>query len=304
MALLAGRLAALNRRGPREPCPLRYLAIGLGGGLLMVSGESQLALINNKPPQLFGLLSCCALFLGMAILLLAATPVRPPEAVRRLAARLRLPLVTLAVLLATLWVLYFVGTTYSAFAQPPKDAYYNDVISFSHVGAELVLAGQNPYTSDAEFRTALQSFPHALPSPLRGPLFSKTYDYPHYPLVASVTKRYAAGDPSVQQAFDPATLHSYPALSFLIYVPLFWLGLPNTMALNALVLISLLVAAAWGTPRSLRFGVWATLLASSFLIFYTLGGSFEAVAFLPALLAWRWRERRVLSPVCWERPAR
>jgi hypothetical protein len=102
IALLARRLAALNRRGPREPFPLRYLAIGLGGGLLVVSGESQLALIYNNPPQLFGLLSCCALFLGMAILLLAATPVRPPEAVRRLAARLRLPLVTLAVLLATL----------------------------------------------------------------------------------------------------------------------------------------------------------------------------------------------------------
>ena len=94
MALLAGRLAALNRRGPREPFPLRYLAIGLGGGLLVVSGESQLALIYSKPPQLFGLLSCCALFLGMAILLLAASPVRPPEALRRLAARLRLPLVT------------------------------------------------------------------------------------------------------------------------------------------------------------------------------------------------------------------
>ena len=219
MALLAGRLAALNRRGPREPFPLRYLAIGLGGGLLVVSGESQLALIYNKPPQLFGLLSCCALFLGMAILLLAASPVRPPEALRRLAARLRLPLVTLAVLLATLWVLYFVGTTYSAFAQPPKDAYYNDVISFSHVGAELVLAGQNPYTSDAEFRTALQRFPHALPSPLRGEPFGLTYDYPHYPLVASVTKRYAAGDPSVQQAFDPATLHSYPALTYLLYAP-------------------------------------------------------------------------------------
>src|SRR5579885_2775136 len=120
MTALAGRLAALNRRWSPSPFPLRYLAIGLGSGLLLVSGESQLALIYNKPPQLFGLLSCVALFAGMAILLLAALAVQPPEALRRLAVRLRLPLVAITVLLATLWLLFFIGTTYSALGQPPK----------------------------------------------------------------------------------------------------------------------------------------------------------------------------------------
>jgi len=153
--------------------------------------------------------------------------------------------------LAVLWLLFFVGTTYSAFSQPPKEAYYNDAISFSHVGAELVLAGQNPYTSDDEFRTALQRFPHALPSPSRGQPFGTTYDYPHYPLVAAITKRSAAGDPGVQQAFDPATLHSYPALTFVLYAPVV-LATGNILWVHLLAYLILLGWLIWQASGKLR----------------------------------------------------
>jgi len=33
-------------------------------------------------------------------------------------------------------------------------------------------------------------------------------------------------------AFDPRTLHSYPALSFLIYALALWLGVPNILLVN------------------------------------------------------------------------
>ncbi len=296
MALLAERLSALNRRGPRAPFPPRYLAIGLGSGLLLVSGESQLALIYARTPQIFGLLSCCALFAGMAILILAAMPIRPPERLRRLATRLRLPLVTLTVLLAALWLLFFVGTTYTAFSQPAEEAYYNDVISFSHAGAELVLAGQNPYTSDAAFRAALERFPHALPSPLRGQPFGTTYDYPHYPLVVEITGRYVAGDPAVQRAFDPATLHSYPALTYLLYAPVV-LATGNILWLHLLVYLVLLGWLIWQAPGRLR--VPAALVACTVVTIprYSLMVDNEILCIALVLAAWHWRNTRWLGPL-------
>jgi uncharacterized membrane protein len=43
--------------------------------------------------------------------------------------------------------------------------------------------------------------------------------------------------------------------------------------------------------------VWLLLLAGSLLVFWTLRGSFEVIALLPAILAWRTLDRRWLSPV-------
>jgi hypothetical protein len=96
---------------------------------------------------------------------------------------------------------------------------------------------------------------------------------------------------------DPASMHSYPALAFLVYVPGVWAGLPTTMLTSLLLLVAFLLAAVWGAPRALWMPVAMLLLADSLLVILTLRGSFDLIALLPALVAWRLLERRRLSPL-------
>jgi uncharacterized membrane protein len=64
-----------------------------------------------------------------------------------------------------------------------------------------------------------------------------------------------------------------------------------------LLLVAFLLAAVWGAPRKLWMPVAVLLLADSLLVILTLRGSFDLIALLPALVAWRLLERRRLSPL-------
>jgi hypothetical protein len=178
--------------------------------------------------------------------------------------------------------------------------YTSDAAAFNHFNAQLVLQGINPYTADGRFWHAIAEFPHVGATPLkRGRYQGAAYD-PYGPglgqIVSDVQQELA--HPELRgPEYDPATLHSYPALAFLVYVPNVWAGLPSTAPTGVLFLLLLGIAACFRAPSTFRPYLALILLANQFLILGALRGEFEPVAYLLAILAWRLDRHRRLSPV-------
>ena len=95
----------------------------------------------------------------------------------------------------------------------------------------------------------------------------------------------------------PVTTLSYPALSFLVYVPLLWWGLSSQVAIwvNVVAWISAIAVAWWALPRALR--PLAIVLGSlSIYTGFAVGGVTDAI-YVPLLIVavrrWdRWRDTR------------
>jgi hypothetical protein len=179
----------------------------------------------------------------------------------------------------------------------PARYYVTDVVGFTDECARLTLSGHNPYTSPTGFVEALRRFPHVTPSPLRGQPFGVGGDYPAHSLVVAEERRYLAQPAATPGAFDPRTLTSYPALSFLLYAPLIWLGLPDILLLNLLVFIALAVWLVARAPRPERLWTSLTLSAALPLLLFSLTADTEVVALAFILIAWRWRKRRWVSAI-------
>jgi hypothetical protein len=178
--------------------------------------------------------------------------------------------------------------------------YTSDAAAFNHFNAQLVLAGIDPYTADGRFWHAIAEFPHAGATPLeRGRYQGAAYD-PYGPslsqIVSDVQQELAHPEERGPE-YDPATLHSYPALAFLVYVPSVWAGWPSTAPTGLLFLLLFGIAAAWSAPAAVRPYLILIFLANQFLILGALRGEFEPVAYLLAILAWRLDNHRRLSPI-------
>src|SRR5579859_3094840 len=180
---------------------------------------------------------------------------------------------------------------------PPSQAYPTDAISFAHADAALVLAGANPYTADADFTRVLRNYPHTLATPLRGRIFGTGYDYPADARILAVQRRYIANPSDVASAFDPATLHSYPALSFLLCVPLLAVGLRNILLPHLLIYLGLLIWLVRLAPPGFRR--WAALAAgaNAIVLGYSFLGDAQGICLAFLLAAWHFRERRWLGPI-------
>jgi uncharacterized membrane protein len=134
-------------------------------------------------------------------------------------------------------------------------------------------------------------------TPLRLGALAHTEDYPPLQWLRAAAQR-AASDPAAGSGiFDPRTLHSYPALSFLLDVPLLAAGITNVLVLNLFVYCALFGWLVWQAPVGWRH--WAALAAASGLI--TVGASLftetEVICVAFILLAWHYRERLVVSAV-------
>jgi hypothetical protein len=253
-------------------------------------------LVGEAQVGIHALLIAALFLVGAALLLAAATrttPWRPasrPSRRYRLASSGVLAAVSLAAVVTLAVVLGF-----ALFSASITRIYDSDAAAFNQFNAELVLRGHNPYTADAIFWDAIRQFPYAGATPLRaGRYATSVYGPSLRQLVRDVQAELA--NPALRgPEFAPASLHSYPALAFLVYVPGVWLGLPTTLATSALFTALFLLAAGWGAPRGARLWVGTLLLANTLFVFWTLRGSFEVVALLPALLAWRMLDRRWLS---------
>ncbi|HEX8032622.1 MAG TPA: hypothetical protein VF510_02185, partial [Ktedonobacterales bacterium] len=241
------------------------------------------------------LLPALCLFGGIGVLLAAVLIPAPWRPIRLSSRGWRISsLAILAVL--TLSVVISLGLV-GAILFSGTPVYNSDAAAFNHYNAELVSRGINPYTADDRFWDAIQQFPAVGATPLRRGLYAHSVYGPDLSQVVRGVRAELA-DPSRRgPEFSAASLHSYPALAFLIDLPSVWLGLPCTGYTLLIFAIGLLLAAGWDAPPGQRMLVWLVLLSNQFLLVGALRGSFEAAALLPALLAWRFLDRRWLSPI-------
>ena len=273
----------------------RYGLIILGGSLLMFAGSNRVTGATNgivKPQEILVMLAALA---GLSSLIAAGAYFSAPRSWYRVYSWMRYPLYAVGLLLALGTLLTFAGTLELA-VQPAAQVYENDVLAFTHVNAKLVLAGRNPYTSNSAFADALRQFPEGYPSPLRGGILGTGDDPPSFAEIKAIRKLYLADPQAARGALDPRTLHSYPALSFLLYVPFFWAGLPNILWLNVLVCWGVLIWIAWQAPRSWRAGA-LFVAGTGVCILYSLPVDTEIICIALLLVAWHLRNRKWWGPV-------
>jgi hypothetical protein len=280
-----------------QGAPTRYGLVIMGGGLLMFAGSNRVigATAGLIKPQV--VLVVLASIAGLVSLIIAASsPFRAPQTWYRHYRWVRYPIYTCGLYLILGTFVTFTGTLSLALQPTASQVYHNDVLSFTHINAELVLSGRNPYTTDSAFRVALERYPLALPSPLRGGILGTGYEPPSLNEIDMLRKLYIASPQATRGALDPRTLHSYPALSFLLYVPFLWAGLPNILLLNLLICVGVLVWIAWQAPSAWRL---AALFAAGtgFCIVYSLPVDTEIACIALLLAAWHLRERKWLAPV-------
>ncbi len=272
--------------------PRMYALIGLGGFLLFVGDYLSIVVEQAHHLTLAAPVTFVASAVGLLALLGAA---RAPGATRdesrwELAGRALMTVMMAAMAFASF--LLVIAGLYAVLFEQPSGAYLNDVISFSAANAHAVLAGRNPYTDDANFIPTLIAYPHAPATPIQGPIFGHGYNYPLQTYVFTIDKAYLHDPHRYATAFDPRTLHSYPALAFLIYVPLFLVGIQNVMWLNLAAYLALMLWLVSLAPRSERPWVAFTGLAALTVSFGSLLLETELICLLFLLPAWRLRDRR------------
>lgn len=276
--------------------PPRYMLIVLGSGLLMFAGSNRVtgSTTGTVKPQVA--LVLLASLVGIVSLIVASAPISPPAIWYRWYKWLGYPILTGAVFLILGTLVVLAGTLSLALQHSAVQAYRNDVTSFTHVNAELVLDGRNPYTSNAAFAAALKRYPLGYPTPMRRGVFGTGFDAPEIVQVKAAERLYLVDPQAVHGGLDPQTLHSYPALSFLFYVPFIWAGLPNIIWLSLLICVGVLIWVAWQAPQHLRLAALFTA-GAAFCIVYSLPVDTEIVCIALLLGAWHQRTREWVGPV-------
>lgn len=283
--------------------PSRFAALGLGAlllGVATVLSDDFVQFSRGFNPLALLEVACFVAAFG---LLLGATLDLPAERVpwRRWSGSRWVPVVrgvvTVAMLLlAVISFLLCMGFLHTILFTPIAATYWNDVISFNAANAQAALSGRNPYTDDANFLPTLMRYLQAPATPIQGPIFGYGYNYPLPARVFAVDRAYMHDPVANAAAFNSETLHSYPALSFLLYIPLVALG-QNVLWLHLLAYAGLfgwLVALA---PREQRG--WAALVAAATatIPFRTLVLDTEIICLVFLLVAWRYRERGWVSAI-------
>ncbi len=260
----------------------------LGGLLSLPLGSA-----SSTPLRALLTLFCSAVGLAMLILAGLRTPIT--RIWRQRAMRRKGSFMALGGLMTLLTLLVFVGGVRLTMGGSLSRAFWSDVISFSYVNARLVVQGHNPYLSDPAFFPALHRFPYAIETPLRSGAFGHGFDYPSMPQLNKVEGQFLASPAARHGEFDPATLHSYPALSFLLYVPLVWAGVDNVLFLNVAVFLALFAWQVWLAPQGERH--WGALAAGSVagLALFSLFLDNEIICLAFLLLGWHYRRHRWVS---------
>ena len=286
---------ALTRRG----MPRRYGAIVCGSGALLLASAGYLPVGPALGTPWRAVMTFSAATVGLLLLVVSCLDLPLPLAWHRWfdrqLDRLRPGVMMLTFLLCVGTLLGLAYLSVLAFVAPPGRTYDSDMLALTHVNAELVLSGHNPYTSVTGYREAFIRFPSALGTPLRGPVFGTGYDPPSPSRIAAVQRQYVRSPASVRGAFDQRTLHSYPALSFLVYVPVLWAGLPTILPVHLLVYLLLFAWLVWRLPTGARWWGALTALAATPVVVASLIESNEVMCVALLLLAWDQRHRRWLG---------
>ena len=275
--------------------PPRYGVIALGSALLITGSAACVPLGPEESTPAREMLAVLSAASGLTLVFGASLSIHAPARWRHWYMRFRRVVLGVTLLLALGTVLTNAGAAYLTLHAPAAQSYVTDIVAFTHINAELVLAGRNPYTSDGAFKEALTRFPFAAGTPLRGETFGTGLDLPAPGRILDVQREYVRDPGAHAGAFDPRTLHSYPALSFLAYVPLLWTGLGNVLFLNAAIYWLLLAWLIWLAPVGWRH--WAALIgvAAMPVMAASLIESTDIIGIALVLVAWHLRDRRWLS---------
>ena len=167
--------------------------------------------------------------------------------------------------------------------------YHNDAIALNEGAARLVLAGRDPYT-DLDVFACYQSLDIGpdRTTPLRRGAFSNVAIYPSDDQMDQVWDERASGVGTNEEfVWRP----SYPALSFLLLLPVVAFGWDTNYLYVACLLVAMALVVA-RAPRTLRPFFFTALLGSASLAAFTVGGSADLLFALPLVVAWMYRDRK------------
>jgi len=237
------------------------------------------------------LLSLVLMTLSLIGLCLAVSPRLPSLLTRRAETTLMrvVALCCLALAIGGVGEVVYIG--FECF-QPP--VYYNDGALLDENAARLLLRGENPYAQSdivAAARAAHQ--PAQYTTPLQRGKLAHATSYPDAAELDRLLAEEPVGHPNQVQEFE--THVSYPALAFLVLVPLVWANVPTT---PLFYLACLLVFAAVGFRAARRdWRWWVALLFAADLpvISAALGGGIDILCALLVVFAWLHYRRWWLS---------
>jgi uncharacterized membrane protein len=174
--------------------------------------------------------------------------------------------------------------------------YYNDGALLDHNAALLLLHGQNPYTQ-SDIVAALRDFHQSAEytTPLQQGKLAHQQEYPTPAQLQTLLAQEPVGHPN--QALEFESHVSYPALSFLVLIPLVWAGAPTVIPFYLLCLLLLALLGLRSVRRDLRWWVALLFLADLPVINSVLDGSLDIFCILLVFLAWRSYQRWWVSAV-------
>jgi uncharacterized membrane protein len=174
--------------------------------------------------------------------------------------------------------------------------YPNDGTLLDHNAANLLLHGQNPYTS-SDIVAAIRDFhqPAEYTTPLQQGVLVHQQNYPSRDQLRALMAQEPVGHPDQVLEFESHV--SYPALAFLALVPLAWAGLPTVLPFYLLCLALLAVIGLRSVRRDLRWWVALLFLADLPVLNSTLAGDLDVFYILLVFLAWLWWERWWVSAI-------
>ncbi len=166
--------------------------------------------------------------------------------------------------------------------------YRVDAIAFIHMDIDLILHGVNPYTDNAAFWQALQRWPGETPTPVLGAraFGSNPLNYPSIAEREVVIHQILASNEKTTTAFDPRTVHNYPAGILLLGAPFIWAGMPSLLWLNLLafaILIFLIMRRALPEQRP---SILTAALLNPAVWNYTIFVNYDAIVILGIAAAW------------------
>ena len=167
--------------------------------------------------------------------------------------------------------------------------YHNDAIALSECAARLVLQGRDPYT-DLDVFACYQSLDIGADrtTPLRQGAFA---DVPIYPSDDQMDAVWAQRANGVGTNDEFVWRPSYPALSFLLLIPVVAAGWDTNYLYVACLLVAMALVVA-RAPRTLRPFFLTALLGAASLAAFTVGGSSDLLYALPLVVAWMYREKK------------
>lgn len=277
-------------------------ALAAGAGLAL-NAASDLGNSFGAAPRFGGPLvavATLAAFAGLFALGLWATAAHPTAPLPGRLRWLTLPLAALVLWSGVQSLRVVVADYPRALASPAQ--YGSDELYDAQYNAHLLLSGVNPYAGD-HLAGALRAFDSDQVTPIRAAPYSDPLRPPTAGELRAIVAAYLADPAGPHPNLNPATTHSYPALSFVLAAPSVWLGLPTLGFGQVAALLALIVGIALAAPARLRVIAVALCLldvdgirsvAGSDLAIWTAAG----VALVWALRERPWAAAVALGAVC------